>query len=65
MNMNLDLDLSGLEEPLSMLPEMLQPMMNELVGPLLANIAQNPLPEGFADDMEEMKFDYSAYKKRR
>jgi len=63
INMNLDLDLSGLEEPLSMLPEMLQPMMNELVGPLLANIAQNPLPEGFADDMEEMKFDYSAYKK--
>jgi len=62
-SLKLDLDLSGLEEPLSMIPEMLQPLMNELVGPLLANIAENPLPEGFTEDMKDMKFDYQEYKK--
>ena len=59
----LNIDLSGLEGPLSKLPAMLEPLMTDLVGPILSNIAENPLPPGFAEDMQEMKFDYKAYKK--
>ena len=59
----LHIDLSGLEGPLSKLPGLLEPLMTDLVGPILSNIAENPLPPGFAEDMKEMKFDYKAYKK--
>ncbi|AVR45716.1 hypothetical protein C7S20_10880 [Christiangramia fulva] len=63
MNMPLpDMDMSGLKEPLSQLPGILEPLMNNL-GPLLANISENPLPPEFAEKMKDMKFDYEAYKK--
>ena len=62
-NNDMNIDLSGLEGPLSKLPAMLEPLMTDLVGPILANIAENPLPPGFAEDMQGMKFDYKAYKK--
>ena len=60
--MNIDLNLDGLKEPLSMLPQMLEPLMEGLT-PLLSSIAENPLPEGFAEDMGDLNFDYEAYKK--
>ena len=63
MDMDLDIDMSALEGPLSELPDMLGPLMDNLVGPILSNIAENPLPPGFAEDMKGMKFDYDAYKK--
>ncbi len=63
MNIDLDLDMAALEGSLSELPALLEPLMNDLVGPILANIAENPLPAGFAEDMEGMDFDYDAYKK--
>ncbi len=64
MNMALpDMDLSGLQEPLSKLPGMMEPLMNNLVAPILANISEHPLPPEFAENMKDMKFDYEAYKK--
>ena len=63
MNMNMDIDMAQLEGSLSQLPQMLEPLMNNLVGPILSNIAENPLPPEFAENMRGMKFDYEAYKK--
>ncbi|MCG9972987.1 hypothetical protein [Christiangramia crocea] len=63
MNMNVDIDMARLEGSLSQLPEIMEPLMNNLVGPILSNIAENPLPPEFAENMREMKFDYDAYKK--
>ncbi|QYA24050.1 hypothetical protein G3I01_00515 [Gramella sp. MT6] len=63
MNMDLDIDMAALEGSLSELPALLEPLMTDLVGPILNNIAENPLPPGFAEDMKGMKFDYDAYKK--
>lgn len=37
--------------------------MTDLVGPILANISEHPLPPEFTENMKEMKFDYDAYKK--
>lgn len=56
-------DLSGLEQPLSQLPEMLGPLMNDFVGPLLENISKNPLPPEFSEKMGNLKFDYEAYRR--
>ncbi|MUP41817.1 hypothetical protein [Christiangramia aestuarii] len=63
MDMDINIDMSALEGSLSELPDMLGPLMDNLVGPILNNIAENPLPPGFAEDMQGMKFDYDAYKK--
>jgi len=58
----IDLAMSQLQPALDELPDMLAPLMENLVGPILSNIAENPLPPGFAEDMKGMKFDYDAYK---
>ncbi len=63
MNMDMDIDMAALEGSLSELPDLLGPLMENLVGPILNNIAENPLPPGFAEDMKGMRFDYDAYKK--
>ena len=63
LNLDMDIDMDALEGSLSELPALLEPLMNDLVGPILSNIAENPLPPGFAEDMKGMKFDYDAYKK--
>ncbi len=62
MNFDMDMDMSALKS-LDKLPEMLQPLMTDLVGPILANISEHPLPPEFAENMKDMKFDYEAYKK--
>ena len=62
-NMDVDIDMAELQGSLSELPDMLGPLMDNLVGPILSNIAENPLPPGFSEDMKGMKFDYEAYKK--
>lgn len=58
-----DMDLSGLDEHLQKLPEMIGPIMESL-GPLLENIANNPLPAEIHQNMGDMKFDYEAYRKQ-
>jgi hypothetical protein len=63
MDMDLDIDMAALEGSLAKLPEIMGPIMNDLVGPVLANIAENPLPPEFAENMRAMRFDYDAYKK--
>ncbi|APG60140.1 hypothetical protein [Christiangramia salexigens] len=61
--MNWEMDMSHLEEPLAKLPELLQPLMTDLVGPILANISDHPLPPDLANNLGDMKFDFEAYKK--
>ncbi|MCM4158082.1 DUF4097 domain-containing protein [Gramella sp. AN32] len=63
MNLNFNMDLSGLQEPLAHLPAIMEPLMNNLVGPLLQSFAENPLPPEFAENMDAFEFDYQAYKK--
>jgi len=58
----IDIAMSHLQPALEELPNMLGPLMENLVGPILTNIAENPLPPGFAEDMKGMKFDYDAYR---
>lgn len=51
----------GLQEPLALLPEMMEPMM-EMIGPILENIAQNPLPPEMMSNLGNIEFDHEAYK---
>lgn len=55
-------DLAALEVPLAQLPELLEPLQKMMV-PLLENIAQNPLPPKFYENMGNIHFDYEAYQK--
>lgn len=57
-----NIDMAGLEEPLSKLPEMLAPIQ-QMMGPLLENISGNPLPPEFYENMGDLHFDYEAYRK--
>lgn len=59
---NGDIDMAGLEKPLSNLPEMLAPIQ-QMMGPLLESISGNPLPPQFYENMGDMHFDYEAYRK--
>ena len=63
LNLNFNMDLSGLQEPLAHLPAMMEPLMNNLVGPLLQSFAENPLPPELTQNMSAFEFDYEAYKK--
>lgn len=60
---NSNMDFASLEGPLSQLPGLMEPLMNDLVGPLLQNIASNPLPPEFYENLGDLNFDYEAYKK--
>lgn len=55
-------NLAALREPLSNLPEMMAPLQ-EMMVPLLENIANNPLPPQFHENMKNLHFDYAAYQK--
>ncbi len=63
MNMELELDLSSLNESLGNLDEILGPLMTEMIAPMLENISRNPLTPEFHEKMGNMNFDYEAYKK--
>lgn len=66
MQWNEDIDLSGLEKPLASLPQMLEPLMNNLVTPLMQSMGESmgaPLPPEFSEKMGKIKFDYEAYEK--
>ncbi|MGA9591228.1 MAG: hypothetical protein WBV11_15465 [Salegentibacter sp.] len=58
-----EMDLSSLQEPLSKLPEIIEPVMNHLVAPILKSMSEHPLPPQFSEDMGDMDFDYEAYQK--
>lgn len=55
-------DMAGLEKPLAQLPEMLMPL-KEMVGPLLENLSNHPLPPEFYANVGDINFDYEAYRK--
>lgn len=63
MDMNFNFDMAGLEKPLAQLPAIMEPLMNNLVGPILENISANPLPPELSENLKSIKFDYDAYKK--
>jgi hypothetical protein len=56
------IDMASLNEPLSKLPEMMAPLQ-EMIGPLLESISGNPLPPEFYEKMDNVKFNYQAYRK--
>lgn len=62
MTWNGDIDMAGLQEPLSKLPEMLAPIQ-QMIGPLLESISGNPLPPEFYENIGDLHFDYEAYRK--
>ena len=57
-----NLNMAGLEKPLSQLPEMLMPLQ-KMVGPILENLSNHPLPPEFYANVGNMNFDYEAYQK--
>lgn len=57
-----DFDMAGLEKPLAQLPEMLMPLQ-EMIGPLLENMTNHPLPPEFYANVGDINFDYEAYRK--
>ncbi|MDT0644414.1 hypothetical protein RM553_16365 [Zunongwangia sp. F363] len=59
---NMDIDMSSLNESLGGLQELLGPMMENLM-PMIQNIASNPLPENFTAKVGDMNFDYEAYQR--
>ncbi len=60
-SMNLDFDMAALEGSLSELPALLEPIMTDLVGPILSSIADNPLPPEFTENMGDFYFYFDAY----
>lgn len=62
MNWNGNVDLSGLEEPMAKLPELLEPLLEHLITPLVENMSGS-FPANFSENMGQVKFDYEAYKK--
>ena len=53
-NININLEgLEGLEE--------LGPMLEGMIGPMIANMSSNPLPPDFLENLEGLEFDYDAY----
>ncbi len=48
---------------LAEMPEMLSPLMENIVGPILEGISQHPLPPQFSESMGSLEFDFEAYRK--
>ncbi|WBL24885.1 hypothetical protein [Zunongwangia sp. HGR-M22] len=61
INWNVDINDEELNDALAQLPEIMGPIMNDLVTPLLQNISENPLPPDLFANMGALNFDYQAY----
>lgn len=55
---DLNINLEGLEKL-----EELGPMLEGMLGPMIANMSSNPLPPDFLEGLEGLEFDYDAYEK--
>ena len=62
VNWNVDIDEAELNDALAQLPEIMGPIMDNLVNPLLQNISENPLPPDLFENMGDLHFDYEAYR---
>ncbi|MUP44200.1 hypothetical protein E0K83_00385 [Gramella sp. BOM4] len=62
MNMDININMSELEGALSQLPEILEPLMENL-GPMISSMTSQPLPPEFTENVSHFRFDYEAYKK--
>ncbi|HSP40570.1 MAG TPA: hypothetical protein VLN46_03990 [Gillisia sp.] len=61
---NPDIDMAGFAESMAQMQNLIAPIMNEMVAPMLENLAQHPpLPPDFAAKMGNLSFDYEAYQK--
>ena len=58
-----EMDMASLNESMNQLGDIMKPLMQNLVAPLVKNIAANPLPPEFYAKMGNINFDYEAYKK--
>ncbi len=61
---NPDIDMAGFAESMAHMQDLIAPIMNEMVAPMMKNLAEHPpLPPDFASKMGNLNFDYEAYKK--
>lgn len=59
-----DMDMARFSESMGHLQEMLVPLMSEMIGPMMENLAKHPpLPPDFAEKMGNLNFDYEAYQR--
>ncbi|HET8754097.1 MAG TPA: hypothetical protein VFM59_07020, partial [Salinimicrobium sp.] len=56
-------EIAGLDSIVMMTSEMMAPLMNNLVGPLLESISDNPLPPEFYESVSGLEFDHEAYER--
>lgn len=62
--MHPEMDMSTLTQSLGQLQNLIAPIMTEMVGPMMENLAKHPpLPPDFAAKMGSLNFDYEAYQK--
>jgi len=47
----------------SMTADMIEPLMKNMVGPMLVKMSNNPLPPQFLKNMSDLSFDYEAYQR--
>lgn len=58
------MDMTSFTESMGHLQELIAPIMTEMVGPMMENLAKHPpLPPDFAAKMGNLNFDYEAYQK--
>ncbi|WP_417885670.1 hypothetical protein [Zunongwangia sp.] len=51
-----------LEDALSQIPEIMGPIMNDLVNPLLQSFSEHPMPPEVYNNISNLNFDYEAYR---
>lgn len=61
--MSMPMNLPAMDSMAIMTSKMLEPLMNNLVGPLLESISDNPLPPEFYASISNIEFDHEAYEK--
>lgn len=64
MNIMPNMDMAAMTESLGQLQNLIAPIMNEMVAPMMENLAKHPpLPPDFAAKMGNLNFDYEAYQR--
>ncbi|WGK63781.1 DUF4097 family beta strand repeat-containing protein [Croceiramulus getboli] len=58
-----DIEIEGLDEIIAGSLRVVEPIMNDLVGPLLEGISGAALPDQFYDEIKKVEFDYERYRK--
>lgn len=64
MTWDKEIDFAGMEEMMGSLAQLIEPIMTEMVAPMVKNLSENPpLPPDFAAKIGNLEFDFEAYRK--